>query len=85
MIKSQIKQINYLARNYRWSRARSKRTLNAISRRALENKLIMWAMIVLLSLGVMFLLYLQLFGFGGGDVDHEGANATEHSGLRTRT
>jgi vesicle transport through interaction with t-SNAREs protein 1 len=46
--------------------ARSGRTLAAISRRALGNKLIMWAMIALLALMVLFLGYVELFGFGSG-------------------
>merc|ERR1719502_1109382 len=44
--------------------ARSKRTIDAIRRRALENKLIMWGMIAMLSAGVLLLAYVELFGFG---------------------
>ena len=46
--------------------ARSKRTLAAISRRAMGNKLLMWLMIFLLLCGCLLLLYAELFGFGGG-------------------
>ena len=62
--------------------ARSKRTLAAISRRAFENKLIMWGMIAMLSLGVALLLYLQLFGFSaadGGADESAAVNATARS------
>lgn len=45
--------------------ARSKRTLTAIGRRALGNKLIMWAMIFLLSAAVLLLFYVELFGIKG--------------------
>ena len=68
--------------------ARSKRTLAAISRRALGNRVIMWVMIVLLSTAVLFLLYVQMFGlnFGGGDdttpTPPRRANATSKGGLR---
>lgn len=57
--------------------ARSKRTLASITRRALGNKLLMWAMIVLLSAAVVLLLYVQLFGMpGGGGAAMSGVNAT---------
>lgn len=42
--------------------ARSRRTLQAMGRRALGNKVIMWLMILLLGGGILLLLYLQLFG-----------------------
>lgn len=45
---------------------RSKRTLAAISRRAMGNKLLMWLMIFLLLCGCLLLLYAQLIGFGSG-------------------
>lgn len=45
---------------------RSKRMLNAIARRARDNKMIMWALIVMLFVGVLFLGYVQFVGFGGG-------------------
>ena len=51
---------------------RSKRTLNAIARRAFENKLIMYGIIAMLGIGVLFLGYIELFGFptgGGGEDD----------------
>lgn len=46
--------------------ARSKRTLQQISRRALGNKMLMWFMIFMLSGGVLLLMYAQIFGLGGG-------------------
>ena len=46
--------------------ARSKRTLAAIGRRALGNKLIMWALIVMLGAAVLLLASLQLGLLGGG-------------------
>ena len=49
--------------------SRSKRTLAAISRRALGNKLIMWGMIAMLSVGVLLLLYVQVFGFSKANPD----------------
>ena len=49
--------------------SRSKRTLAAISRRALGNKLIMWGMIAMLSVGVLLLLYVQVFGFSKAKPD----------------
>jgi hypothetical protein len=33
---------------------------------ALANKILMWLMIVMLSLGILLLMYLELFGTGGG-------------------
>jgi vesicle transport through interaction with t-SNAREs protein 1 len=50
--------------------ARSKRTLAAIGRRALANRVIMWLLIVLLGGGILILAYLQLFGVGG---EHKGS------------
>ena len=45
---------------------RSKKTLQAIGRRALANRLVMGVLIVLLGAAVLFLMYVELFGFGGG-------------------
>uniref|UniRef100_A0A7S0Q0X2 Vesicle transport v-SNARE N-terminal domain-containing protein n=1 Tax=Coccolithus braarudii TaxID=221442 RepID=A0A7S0Q0X2_9EUKA len=42
--------------------SRSKRVISAIGRRALANKIIMWFMILLISCGIFFVLYLQFFG-----------------------
>jgi hypothetical protein len=56
---------------------RSKRTLAAISRRALGNKLLMWCMILLLGLAILVLLWVELFGLhGGGGADSGANNAT---------
>ena len=44
------------------SLSRSKRTLSAISQRALSNKVLMWVLIVLLVLAVVFLLYIEIVG-----------------------
>jgi vesicle transport through interaction with t-SNAREs protein 1 len=66
---------------------RSKRMLTAISRRALANKMVMWLLIVLLGCGILLLLYVELFGFGGsrhaagsaaGGAKHH-RNATKHT------
>ena len=48
------------------SLARSGRTLSAIGRRALANRMIMWLLIFLLGGAVLLLLYLQLFAGSGG-------------------
>ena len=53
--------------------ARSKRTLSAISRRAFENKLIMWGLILLLTAGIVLLLLFEAGAFSGsGDADEAG-------------
>jgi len=46
--------------------ARGSRVLNSIGRRALANKLLMWLMILLLTFGIIMLMYLELFGGPGG-------------------
>jgi hypothetical protein len=46
--------------------ARSKRTIAAMGRRALGNKLIMSLMICMLGCMVLFLLYVEIFGLGKG-------------------
>ena len=46
--------------------ARSKRTLQEISRRALGNKLTMWCLIFMLAAMIILILWVQMFGFGGG-------------------
>ena len=53
--------------------ARSKRTLSAISRRAFENKLIMWGLILLLTAGIVLLLLFEAGAFSGsGEADEAG-------------
>ena len=44
---------------------RSRRILSAMGRRALANRILLWAMIGFLSLLILLLLYAQLFGLGG--------------------
>ena len=55
--------------------ARSKRTLDAIARRALNNKLLMYVLIVMLTLAVLFLGYFEMFGFGKGGGGGDKADA----------
>ena len=63
--------------------ARSKRTLAAISRRAMGNKILMWCMIFLLLCACLLLLYVQVIGFGGGGKHGEGDRGIDHHGNAT--
>lgn len=55
---------------------RTRRVLQTMGRRALANKLIMWAMIGILSLLILILLYIMMFGSGGGGSDDDETEAT---------
>ena len=63
---------------------RSKRTLQEISRRALGNKLTMWCLIFMLCAMIILILWIQLFGIGGGSGAHKvnATKAAKHGGLR---
>ena len=58
---------------------RSKRTLAAISRRALGNKLLMWCMMLLLTVAILVLAWAQLFGFSGGSKASTDASGAHRS------